>query len=192
MLDDAGFKKAFKTGVKAHTVTVEVANKLHPHRFEVLPKRWIVERIWAWMTNNRRLQIDYERDPLVTQGFVWAAHTRLLLRRLTEQVYDQRAGNNFATTSKGTLPHQGGSVGQAQPGLVPRRFGIIHLLHTISPGRRRCVRFVSGRDPCSSPTSRRAVGVRRQSPARSLGHRQTLSPQRPWTIDAGVLGVPAG
>jgi hypothetical protein len=30
------------------------------------------------------LQIDYERLPAVTEGFVWAAHARLLLRRLTE------------------------------------------------------------------------------------------------------------
>jgi putative transposase len=87
-LGGAGFKNAFKTGVKAHKVTVEVVNKIHPHRFEVLPKRWIVERTWAWLMNNRRLQIDYERDPIVTQGFVWAVHTRLLLRRLIEQVYD--------------------------------------------------------------------------------------------------------
>ena len=85
---DAAFKKAFKTEVKAHKVTVEVVNKIHSHRFEVLPKRWIVERTWAWLMNNRRLQIDYERDPAVTQGLVWAAHTRLLLRRLTEQGYD--------------------------------------------------------------------------------------------------------
>jgi len=34
--------------------------------------------------HNRRLQVDYERNPKVTEGFVWAAHARLLLRRLTE------------------------------------------------------------------------------------------------------------
>jgi hypothetical protein len=33
--------------------------------------------------NNRRLQIDYERRTEVAEGFVWAAHSRLLLRRLT-------------------------------------------------------------------------------------------------------------
>jgi hypothetical protein len=33
---------------------------------------------------HRRLQLDYERDPRVTEGFIWAAHSRLLLRRLTE------------------------------------------------------------------------------------------------------------
>jgi putative transposase len=58
-------------------------NKIAPRGFEVLPKRWIVERTWAWTMNHRRLQLDYERDPVVTEGFVWAAHSRLLLRRLT-------------------------------------------------------------------------------------------------------------
>ena len=47
-------------------------------------RRWVVERTWSWLMCNRRLQIDYERDPKVTEGFVWAAHSRLLLRRLTE------------------------------------------------------------------------------------------------------------
>ena len=48
------------------------------------PKRWIVERTWAWLMNSRRLQVDYERDPVVTEGFIWAAHSRYLLRRLTQ------------------------------------------------------------------------------------------------------------
>ena len=59
-------------------------NKIHPNRFEVLPGRWVVERTWSWLMNHRRLQVDYERNPEVTEGFVWAAHSRLLLRRLTE------------------------------------------------------------------------------------------------------------
>jgi transposase len=58
-----GFKKAFKATLGAHHVSAEVVNKIHAGRFEVLPKRWIVERTWSWLMNNRRLQIDYERDP---------------------------------------------------------------------------------------------------------------------------------
>jgi len=84
---DGGFNKVFKAGLGAHHVSAEVVNKIHPGRFEPLPKRWIVERTWSWLTNNRRLQIDYERDPTVTEGFVWAAHARLLLRRIIEQTY---------------------------------------------------------------------------------------------------------
>ena len=84
---DGGFKKVFKAGVGAHHISAQVVNKIHSGRFEVLPKRWIVERTWSWLMNNRRLQIDYERHPAVTEGFVWAAHARLLLRRLTEHTY---------------------------------------------------------------------------------------------------------
>ncbi len=80
---DAGFKTTFIDHCRAHHIGVEVVNKIHPHRFEVLPKRWIVERTWSWLMNNRRLQVEYERDPLVTEGFIWAAHSRYLLRRLT-------------------------------------------------------------------------------------------------------------
>lgn len=89
---DGGFKKAFQATLGARHVTAEVVNKIHPGRFEPLPKRWIIERTWSWLMNNRRLQIDYERDPVVTEGFVWAAHARLLLRRLTEQPFPPRAG----------------------------------------------------------------------------------------------------
>jgi transposase len=88
---DGGFKKAFKAGVGAHHISAQVINKIHAGRFEPLPKRWIVERTWSWLMNNRRLQIDYERDPAVTEGFVWAAHARLLLRRLTTEPPPQRA-----------------------------------------------------------------------------------------------------
>ena len=81
---DAGFKKTFIEQCRAQHISAEVVNYIHAHRFEVLPKRWLVERTWSWLMNNRRLQVDYERDPKVTEGFVWAAHARLLLRRLTE------------------------------------------------------------------------------------------------------------
>lgn len=81
---DAGFKTTFIDHCRAHHVGVEVVRKIHPKCFEVLPKRWIVERTWAWLMNNRRLQVDYERDPIVVEGFIWAAHSRYLLRRLTQ------------------------------------------------------------------------------------------------------------
>jgi transposase len=82
---DSGFKRTFIEHCRAQHVAVEVVNKIHSKGFEVLPKRWIVERTWSWLMNSRRLQIDYERDPVVTEGFIWAAHSHYLLRRLTHQ-----------------------------------------------------------------------------------------------------------
>ena len=64
-------------------VTVEALDRIASGRFEVLPRRWVVKRTWSWLMNNHRLQVDYERDPKVPQGFVWAAHSRQLMRRLT-------------------------------------------------------------------------------------------------------------
>ncbi len=80
---DSGFKTTFIKHCRDHHVGVEVVNRIHPHQFVALPKRRIVERTWSWLMNNRRLQLDYERDPVVTEGFIWAAHTRYLLRRPT-------------------------------------------------------------------------------------------------------------
>ena len=65
---DSGFKRTFIEHCRGHHVGVEVVNRIHPRRFEVLPKRWIVERTWSWLMNSRRLQVDYERDPIVTEG----------------------------------------------------------------------------------------------------------------------------
>lgn len=81
---DAGFKKAFALHCRARRVAIEVVNRIHPHAFVVLPRRWVVERTWSWTMANRRLQVDYERDPQVTEGFIWAAHSRLLLHRLCQ------------------------------------------------------------------------------------------------------------
>lgn len=81
---DSGFKHSFtRHCATGHDITVEIVNRTHAHQFQALPRRWVVERTWAWLVNHRRLRIDYERDPTVTAGFVWAAHARLLLRRLT-------------------------------------------------------------------------------------------------------------
>jgi len=83
---DAGFKQAFATHCSRLGIIAEVVNRISARSFEVLPRRWIVERTWAWLVNHRRLRVDYERDPAVAEGFVWAAHARLLLRRLTRPV----------------------------------------------------------------------------------------------------------
>lgn len=71
---DAGFKVAFARHCRQRHIAVEVVNKIHTDRFEVLPRRWVVERTWSWLMCNRRLQIDYERDPKVTEGFVWGRY----------------------------------------------------------------------------------------------------------------------
>ena len=79
---DAGFKTTFRNFCAGHHVSAEVVKRIHPHEFVVLPRRWVIERSWSWLMNHRRLQLDYERRPDVTEGFIWAASSRLMLRQL--------------------------------------------------------------------------------------------------------------
>jgi putative transposase len=57
--------------------------KLLPRRgFEVLPRRWVVERTFSWLSQNRRMSKDYERLCATAEAFVYIAMTRLMVRRL--------------------------------------------------------------------------------------------------------------
>jgi len=59
-----------------------VRRKKQQAGFEVLPKRWIVERTFAWFIRNRRLSRDYERLPQTSEAFIYIAMIRLMARRL--------------------------------------------------------------------------------------------------------------
>jgi len=52
--------------------------------FQILPKRWIVERTFAWLVRQRRLARDYERLPETSESFIYAAMIRLMVRRLAK------------------------------------------------------------------------------------------------------------
>jgi putative transposase len=47
-----------------------------------LPKRWIVERTFSWLSQNRRMSKDYERLPESAEAFIYVAMSRLMARRL--------------------------------------------------------------------------------------------------------------
>jgi putative transposase len=53
-----------------------------PKGFRVLPRRWVVERTFAWISHKRRMAKDYERLCATGEAFVYAAMTRLMVRRL--------------------------------------------------------------------------------------------------------------
>jgi putative transposase len=53
-----------------------------PRGFQVLPRRWVVERTFSWLGQNRRMSKDYERLPESSEAFVYAAMSCLMARRL--------------------------------------------------------------------------------------------------------------
>jgi transposase len=63
-------------------VAVDWQKLLPPKGFQVLPRRWVVERTIAWIDHNRRMSKDYERLCASGEAFVYAAMIRLMTRRL--------------------------------------------------------------------------------------------------------------
>ena len=63
-------------------VTVDWQQLLPPPGFTVLPRRWVVERSFAWICHNRRMSKDYERLCATSEAFTYVAMTRLMVKRL--------------------------------------------------------------------------------------------------------------
>ena len=66
-----------KEGVK-----VDWEQLLPPKGFKVLPRRWLVERTFSWIDQNRRMSKDYERITETSKAFIYVAMSRLMGRRL--------------------------------------------------------------------------------------------------------------
>lgn len=65
------------------TWTLEIVTRADDQPgFQVQPKRWIVERTFGWLNRSRRLSKDYERLPATEEAWIYAAMSRLMLRRL--------------------------------------------------------------------------------------------------------------
>ena len=52
--------------------------------FVLLPRRWVVERTFAWLGRCRRLSKDYEYHTDTTEAMIYWAMSRLMLRRLAK------------------------------------------------------------------------------------------------------------
>jgi putative transposase len=56
--------------------------KRSEQRFEVIPRRWVVERSIAWVNRYRRLSKDYEYRTTTSEAMVYMTGIRLMLRRM--------------------------------------------------------------------------------------------------------------
>ncbi len=52
--------------------------------FEVIPRRWVVERTFGWLGRQRRLSKDYEYLPRSSESMIYLAMIRLMLKRLAK------------------------------------------------------------------------------------------------------------
>ena len=52
--------------------------------FSLLPRRWVVERTFAWLSRNRRLAKDFEATPASAHAWLMLASIKLLTRRLAK------------------------------------------------------------------------------------------------------------
>jgi putative transposase len=63
-------------------IQLEIAKRSEQH-FEVVPRRWVVERSIAWINRYRRLSKDYEFRTTTSEAMVYMTGIRLMLRRMT-------------------------------------------------------------------------------------------------------------
>jgi transposase len=79
---DAGYAGKLATWAAKLKIELEIVRKRDAHAFEVLPRRWVVERTLAWITVHRRCAGDYERLPESHEAIVPWAMTALMTERL--------------------------------------------------------------------------------------------------------------
>jgi putative transposase len=80
---DGGYSGEFEAFVrKAFRWVVHIVRKpLGVKTFQVIPKRWIVERTFSWLSAHRRLSVDYERKVKSSEAMIQIAMIRLMLKK---------------------------------------------------------------------------------------------------------------
>lgn len=83
MWADTGYNgKPLERYARLVGITVEVVARTSPHSFQVLRRRWVVERTFGWLMRYRRLARDYERRPEHHEAMVWWATVFIMTKRL--------------------------------------------------------------------------------------------------------------
>ena len=85
-------------------MTICIVAKRNPHAFEILPRRWVVERTFAWISKHRRTTRDYEHLPASHEAMILWAMIALMTRRLAQPA---RLSNTYLD---GAAPGPGGCL----------------------------------------------------------------------------------
>ena len=80
--DSGYFNTAFAHAAQKRIQLRAVERPSTQKGFAVLPRRWVVERTFAWLSRCRRLARDYEVNPHSSETLILLAMSRLMLRRL--------------------------------------------------------------------------------------------------------------
>lgn len=81
---DGGYAGALVSWAKEIGLELEIVKK-PKGGFEVLPRRWVVERTFGWLVRNRRLRCDYEATVKSARAYVLLAMVGVMARRLRRE-----------------------------------------------------------------------------------------------------------
>ena len=84
---DAGYTGTLATWAATLQMTLQIVSKRDPRAFEVLPRRWVVERTFAWISKHRRTVRDYEHLPASHEAMILWAMIALMTRRLAQPAH---------------------------------------------------------------------------------------------------------
>jgi transposase len=84
---DAGYTGKPVAWATTLKMTLQIVAKRDAHTFEVLPRRWVVERTFAWISKHRRTVRDYEHLPASHEAMILWAMIALMTHRLTQTTH---------------------------------------------------------------------------------------------------------
>ena len=82
---DAGYAGKLATWAASLKIQLKIVRKRDAHAFEMLPRRWVVERTLAWVTAHHRCARDYERGPKGHEAMVLWVMVALMTQHLATQ-----------------------------------------------------------------------------------------------------------
>lgn len=80
---DAGYRGTFIEEIEdKFGLEVDIQERKSGASWEILPRRWVVERTFAWLNSSRRLSKDYEINTSTAESMIKLSHFHILLKRL--------------------------------------------------------------------------------------------------------------